>query len=95
MKTEPTPRILLVDNQPENLLESVIDEASSLLVKVPSCLEGVKELLKQDFALILLNVQMLAMDRLERLDLIERRAKIKEIPIFFISPEYQPSFLFQ
>jgi len=59
--------ILLVDDRPENLvaLEAVLEEPGYELVAVDSGEEALKVLLKQDFAVILMDVQMPGMDGFE------------------------------
>jgi hypothetical protein len=57
--------ILVVDDTPENLtaIEVALDELNYRLVKVQSGKEALRRLLKQDFALILLDVQMPTMSQ--------------------------------
>jgi CheY-like chemotaxis protein len=52
--------ILLVDDHPENLLalESVLNDLGQNLVKVQSGREALKKVLNEDFAVILMDVQM-------------------------------------
>ncbi len=59
--------ILVVDDTPENLtaIEGALDELNYRLVKVESGKEALRRLLKQDFALILLDVQMPTMSGFE------------------------------
>lgn len=79
--------ILLVDDRPENLLaiEAVIDEDEYRLVKANSGEEALKCLLKDNFALILLDVQMPGMDGFTTAKVIKAREKTKHIPILFIT----------
>ncbi|WP_054956884.1 response regulator [Paenibacillus dakarensis] len=79
--------ILLVDDRPENLLalEAVLDSEQYSLVKATSGEEALRSLLKYDFAVIVLDVQMPGMDGIETARLIKARDKTKDIPIIFIS----------
>lgn len=79
--------ILLVDDRPENLfaLEAVLESQNYKLIKATSGQEALRCLLKYDFAVIVLDVQMPGMDGIETAKLIKAREKTKEIPIIFIS----------
>lgn len=79
--------ILLVDDRPENLLalEAIIERDNYNLVKAYSGEEALKFLLKCDFALILLDVQMPGMDGFSTAKIIKAREKTKNIPILFIT----------
>jgi CheY-like chemotaxis protein len=84
--TEPA-RILLVDDRPENLLalEAVLGSLGQVLVRAGSGEEALRELLKADFALILLDAQMPGMDGFETAARIKRRTRTKDIPIIFLT----------
>ncbi|MBE9915215.1 response regulator [Paenibacillus donghaensis] len=79
--------ILLVDDRPENLLalEAVLESEQYHLVKATSGEEALRCLLKGEFAVIVLDVQMPGMDGIETARLIKARDKTKDIPIIFIS----------
>ncbi|MUK88998.1 EAL domain-containing protein [Ornithinibacillus sp. L9] len=79
--------ILLVDDRPENLLsiEAIIEKDEYHLVKASSGEEALKYLLKYNFALILLDVQMPDMDGFTTAKIIKAREKTKDIPILFIT----------
>ncbi|WP_410512362.1 response regulator [Paenibacillus sp. BR2-3] len=79
--------ILLVDDRPENLLalEAVLESQQYKLVKANSGEEALRCLLKYEFAVIVLDVQMPGMDGIETARLIKAREKTRNIPIIFIS----------
>lgn len=79
--------ILIVDDRPENLftLEAIIENDDYQLVKAFSGEEALKFLLKDDFAAILLDVQMPGMDGFDTAKIIKTREKTKNIPILFIT----------
>lgn len=79
--------ILLVDDRPENLLalEAVLESERYNLVKATSGEEALRCLLKDEFAVIVLDVQMPGMDGIETARLIKARDKSKDVPIIFIS----------
>lgn len=79
--------ILLVDDRPENLLalEAVLESEQYNLIKATSGEEALRCLLKNEFAVIILDVQMPGLDGIETAKLIKARDKTKEIPIIFIS----------
>ena len=79
--------ILLVDDRPENLLalEAILEPLGQNLVKANSGTEALKCLLTDDFALILLDVQMPGLDGFSTAALIKDREKSRHIPIIFIT----------
>lgn len=87
MSSEPKVNILLVDDHPENLiaLESVLEGLGQNLVHAHSGMEALKCLLHQDFAVVLLDVQMPDMDGFEAATLIRAREKSRHIPIIFLT----------
>jgi len=79
--------ILLVDDHPENLiaLEAILAGMGQNLVKAHSGEEAFRCLLKQDFAVILLDVQMPGMDGFETASLIRQRGRSQHTPIIFMT----------
>ncbi len=79
--------ILLVDDRPENLLalEAIIEREDYNLIKAFSGEEALKYLLKYEFAVILLDVQMPGIDGIETAKIIKAREKTKNIPLLFIT----------
>ncbi|MFJ4095175.1 two-component system response regulator [Kitasatospora sp. NPDC089913] len=90
------PKVLLVDDRRPNLmaLEAVLHTHGHEVVSVSSGQEALKALLESDdFAVIILDVQMPGMDGYETAAHIKRRARTRDIPIIFLTaigndPEY-------
>ena len=79
--------VLLVDDRPENLLalEGVLKPLGTRLVKAKSGEEALMRLLRETFAVILLDVQMPRLDGLQTAELIKQREQTRHIPIIFIT----------
>jgi PAS domain S-box-containing protein len=86
--------ILLVDDQPANLhaLEAVLETLGENLVKAQSGAEALRLLLQQDFAVILLDVQMRDLDGFETAKLIRGRDRSRHTPIIFLTAHDSPDF---
>lgn len=80
-------RVLLVDDQPENLLalEAVLEDRHYELVKAYSGEEALRRLLEHEFAVIVLDVQMPGMNGFETARWIKSREKTNAVPIIFIT----------
>jgi len=78
---------LVVDDRPENLMavRAALSNLDCRLVEVQSGLDALRRLLEQDFALILLDVQMPTMDGFEAAKLIRSRERSKHVPIIFVT----------
>lgn len=83
----PIPKILLVDDVPANLtaLEAVFAPLGCELVFASSGEEALRALLRDDFAVIILDVQMPGLDGFQTADLIRRRERSRHIPIVFLT----------
>ena len=79
--------ILIVDDRPDKLLahEVMLTELNENLVCARSGKEALRCLLQQDFAVILLDVNMPVMDGFETAALIRQRGRSETTPIIFIS----------
>jgi PAS domain S-box-containing protein len=79
--------ILLVDDHEDNLvaLEAVLEPLGCRLQKARSGEEALKALLRDDFAVILLDVQMPGLDGFETAELIRGRERTRAIPIIFVT----------
>ena len=83
--------ILLVDDQPNNLLalESILADIGENLVKADSGRAALRALLDHEFAVILLDVQMPDLDGFETAGLIRQRDKSRGTPIIFVTAANQ------
>jgi PAS domain S-box-containing protein len=79
--------ILLVDDMPGNLaaLEAILDDPSYTLVQVRSGEDALAQVLRHDFAVILLDVAMPGIDGFETARLIKQRERSSRIPIIFVT----------
>jgi signal transduction histidine kinase len=79
--------ILIVDDLPEKLIvyRTILEELNQNLVFASSGEEALKLLLNNDFAVILLDVNMPGMDGFETASLIRRRRKSARTPIIFLT----------
>jgi len=79
--------ILMVDDRPDNLLalEAILKPLGCRLVRAHSGEEALKRLLHEDFAVILLDVQMPGMDGFETAAHIKNRDRTRHIPIIFLT----------
>jgi len=80
-------KILMVDDRPENLLalEAILGSLDQVLVRAGSGEEALRALLKDEFALILLDAKMPGMDGFETASRIKRRSRTKDVPIIFLT----------
>lgn len=86
----PPVNILIVDDQPENLmaLEAVLIDLGQNVVKAFSGREALKHLLDEEYAIILLDVMMPGMNGFETASLIRQRDSTKHTPIIFLTAMY-------
>jgi len=79
--------VLLVDDQPARLLtyESILGELGQNLVRAGSGLEALEKLMKDEFAVVLLDVSMPDMDGFEAATLIHQHPRFEKTPIIFVT----------
>jgi PAS domain S-box-containing protein len=84
---QPTAKILLVDDQPKNLLalSAMLEPLGQEVVQASSGKEALRHLLLEEFALVLLDVQMPVLDGYEVAELIRGREKSRAVPIIFLT----------
>ncbi|WP_296000694.1 response regulator [Rugamonas sp.] len=91
MPTLDKPKILIVNDDANSLyaLTSLLaqwaDQESYEVIGARSGEEGLRQVLKHDFAVILLDVNMPGMDGFETAEAIHQRARSADIPIIFIT----------
>jgi DNA-binding response OmpR family regulator len=79
--------VLLVDDREENLLalQAVLADPEQNLVLAYSGEQAVQELNRQEFAVIVLDVQMPGMDGFQTAELIRTHRSLYEVPIIFLT----------
>ena len=102
MSSEPVPvphghdaaNILLVDDQPARLLtyRAILEPLGHNLVAVNSGLEALEALMKQEFAVVLLDVKMPGMDGFETAALIHDHPRFETTPIIFVTGVHVTEF---
>lgn len=82
--------ILIVDDEPANLvvLESVLSDASYRLVRAQSADEALMALMREEFALLVLDVHMPGMSGFELAEMVKERKKTAGVPIIFLTAYY-------
>jgi PAS domain S-box-containing protein len=80
-------KLLLVDDREDNLLalEAILEPLGHRSVSVTSGSAALRQLLLDDFACILLDVQMPGLDGFELAELIKQRERSQHIPIIFVT----------
>jgi len=86
-----TVNILLVDDEPRNLdvLESTLESPEYRLVRALTAEQALLLLLEQEFAAIVLDIQMPGLSGLELAQLIKQRRRTQHIPIIFLTAYFQ------
>ncbi len=102
MSSDPAPiphghdaaNILLVDDQPARLLtyRAILEPLGHNLVAVNSGLEALEALMKQEFAVVLLDVKMPGMDGFETAALIHDHPRFETTPIIFVTGVHVTEF---
>src|SRR5947208_10415847 len=83
----PKVNILMVDDQPAKLLsyEVILSELGENLIKATSGREALEQLLKNDVAVVLMDVSMPEIDGFEMADMIRQHPRFQKTAIIFIS----------
>jgi signal transduction histidine kinase/DNA-binding response OmpR family regulator len=79
--------ILIVDDRPEKLLslEVILEELGENIVRAYSGRDALRHVLTQEFAVILLDINMPDMDGFETAQLIRQRRNSAHVPIIFLT----------
>jgi two-component sensor histidine kinase/CheY-like chemotaxis protein len=82
--------ILIVDDEPKNLtvLETVLDSPRYRVIRAESADKALLALLRYDFAVLILDVQMPGITGFELAQMIKERKKTSEVPIIFLTAYY-------
>jgi PAS domain S-box-containing protein len=80
-------KVLVVDDTPQNLVtfEAILDDTEIEVVPVGSARDALRAVLRDEFAAILLDVNMPDMDGFETASLIRRRPLSSHTPILFLT----------
>lgn len=83
------PKILVVDDKPDNLLtmRSLLEDFDVDLITVDSGAKAVSHALKTDFALILLDVHMPEINGFETAEMMRRNESSSCVPIIFVTAQ--------
>ncbi|MFZ4699849.1 MAG: hybrid sensor histidine kinase/response regulator [Candidatus Methylumidiphilus sp.] len=81
--------VLIVDDNPAKLiaLEAALAGMGIQVVTATSGTDALRKLLEQDFAAVMLDVNMPVMDGFETAEMIRRRPRTEHLPIIFITAE--------
>ncbi len=82
--------LLIVDDEPKNLtvLETVLSDPSYRLVRATSAEEALLALIGNEFALLILDIQMPGMTGFELAHMIKKRKRTAQVPIIFLTAYY-------
>jgi signal transduction histidine kinase len=88
--TEQPINILVVDDEPKNLLvlETVLNHPGYRLVRAESAEQALLALIAEEFALLILDIRMPMMSGLELAKLVKERKKTAGLPIIFLTAYY-------
>ena len=87
MRAENKVNILMVDDQPAKLLsyEVILRELGENLIKAPSGRDALEQLLKNNIAIVLMDVSMPELDGFQLAEMIHRHPRCQKTAIIFIS----------
>jgi CheY-like chemotaxis protein len=91
-------KVLAVDDRRENLvaLQAILEGLTVEVVAVGGGEDALKQLLADDFAVILLDAHMPGMDGFETAAHIKRRERTRHVPILFLTAvDYDPHLAFR
>ena len=79
--------ILMVDDQPGKLIayEAILHELGERLIQATTGREALEQLLKNDVAVVLMDVSMPEIDGFELADMMRQHPRFQQVPIIFVS----------
>lgn len=82
-----TPKILVVDDRPENLIATrkILKSIDAEVIEAQSGNEALSKMLRHQFAAVLLDVQMPEMDGFEVATLMQEHESMRQTPIIFVT----------
>lgn len=85
--TDNAPALLLVDDREDNLiaLEASLEPLGHRLVRAQSGEEALRHLLREEFAAVILDVQMPGLDGFSTAEAIRGRPRTQDVPIIFLT----------
>lgn len=80
-------KLLLVDDRPENLiaLGAILEPLDAELILAHSGEDALRQVLRHDFALVLMDAQMPGLDGFEAAAMIRERERTRNVPIIFVT----------
>jgi CheY-like chemotaxis protein len=90
MEAQPVVNILVVDDKPGNLLamEAALEGLGVNVVKAQSGEEALRQMLHQEFAVVILDISMSMGGGFETLKLIKAREQSRTTPVIFATATY-------
>lgn len=90
----PNPKVLLVDDKLENLiaLEGTLASIEVECIRALSGKEALQQVLRHDFALLIIDVQMPELDGYQTVELLRQSSEHKHLPMIFISAVYSDDY---
>jgi len=90
MSTQSPINILIVDDEPKNLMvvETVLDDPGYRLVRADSADKALLALVAEEFAVLILDIRMPEMTGFELAQIIKKRTKTSRVPIIFLTAYY-------
>ena len=85
--SEELPKILVVDDRPENLfaMRTMLKTIQAELVEADSGMAAISQTLNSEFAMILMDVQMPEMNGFEAAEMIRENDETAHVPIIFVT----------
>ncbi len=91
---EETPKLLIVDDKPENLyaLARLLARLDVQVVQANSGFEALEQVLEHDFCVAIVDIQMPEMDGYELVEMLRSNKKTARLPVIFVSAIYSDEY---